>query len=150
MDLSWDLKSDQLLSHLTGRSKGNRQREGLSVREGGGLAPPISRGMRKVKSWWICACLLGERGTAGEAAFIIFQGFQFWEVLALRENSKPRVESWEAAHHTIWDLGFCPLVFSQESGVRACLLFSLGRITFNTWEEKKKEDNFSECEQHLM
>lgn len=44
-------------------------------------------------------------------------------------------EKWPITQSGTWD---SPLVFSQESGVGPCLLFSLGRITFNTWEEKKR------------
>ena len=150
MDLSWDLKSDQLLFHLIGRSKGNRQRRGwLSVREGGGLAPTspgewgksspdnnvhvsLEKGGQLVKM----PSLSSEASSSGK--------FWLWERTQNQEFSQ-----WEAAHHTVWDLGLCPLVFSQESGVRARLLFSLGRIAFSLQEERK-EDNFSGCEQHLM
>ena len=67
MDLSWDLKSDQLLSHLIGRSKGNRQRRGCLSGKGKAWHPHPQGNeesqvliimcmspWRKGDSWWRC------------------------------------------------------------------------------------------------
>lgn len=138
MDLSWDLKNDQLLSHLTGRSKGNRQREGLSVRGGGGLAPASPGEWGKSSTDDDVCVSLEKGGQLVKLPSLSSKASSSGKVWLWERTQNQELSRWEVAHHTVLDLG---LSSGVQSGVwsQALLLFSLGRITFNTWEEKKKK-----------